>query len=173
MMLLIDARREARCDASGALVRLEDQDRGRWDRQRIAEGQSLLRECLARNHPGPYQLQAAINAVHSDACEPAQTDWRQILALYDQLMAITPSPVIALNRAVAVAELEGAEKGLRLVEELGLQRYHWWHAVRGDLLERLGNAHESAAAFREAIDLCENRREREFLEKKLAVHRRG
>jgi RNA polymerase sigma-70 factor, ECF subfamily len=174
LMLLIDSRRAARCDAQGAFVRLADQNRGLWDRAKIAEGQALVRACLMRNQPGPYQLQAAINAVHSDAQESRETDWRQILMLYDQLMALTPNPVIALNRAVAVAELEGAEKGLRLVEELGLQRYHLWHAVRGDLLGRVQRNDEAAAAFSEAITLCENQREKEFLEKRLRqVARRG
>ncbi len=167
LMLLIDARRAARADADGSFVRLADQDRSRWDRARIAEGQTLLRACLARNLPGPYQLQAAINAVHSDAREARDTDWRQILALYDQLMALTPSPVVALNRAVAVAEIEGAEKALTLVDELRLPRYHLWHAVRADLLGRLGRARQSESAYKGALTLCENAREREYLRKKL------
>jgi RNA polymerase sigma-70 factor, ECF subfamily len=167
LMLLIDARHTARVDAHGAFVRLADQDRMRWDRAGIAEGQALLRRCLARNEPGPYQLQAAINAVHSDAVTAADTDWRQILALYDQLMAITPNAVIALNRAVAVAEVEGVEKGLVLVEELRLERYHLWHAVRADLLRRSGRTKESATAYEAAIARCDNAREKEFLEKRL------
>jgi RNA polymerase sigma-70 factor (ECF subfamily) len=165
LMLLIDARREAR-SANDELVPLAEQDRGLWNRKRIAEGQALLRACLERNRPGPYQLLAAINAVHSDAREARDTDWRQILMLYDQLMALTPNPVIALNRAVAVAELEGAEKALRLVDELDLQRYHLWHAVRADLLRRVGKLGESESAYSAAISLCENAKEKEFLEKR-------
>jgi RNA polymerase sigma-70 factor (ECF subfamily) len=167
LMLMIDARRPARTDAHGALVRLAEQDRGLWDRAAIAEAQALLRECLARDRPGPYQLQAAINAVHSDAREARDTDWRQILALYDQLMTLAPSGVVALNRAIAVAELEGPEIALKLVDELGMHRYHLWHAVRADLLRRLARRAESESAYRSALSLCENRREREFLEKKL------
>jgi len=169
LMLLIDARRAARTDASGAFVRLGEQDRTRWNRELIAQGQALLRECLARDDPGPYQLQAAINAVHSDAASPEATDWRQILALYDQWMAIAPGPLVALNRAVAVAEVEGAELALRLVDELDLPRYHLLHAVRADLLRRLTRYDEAAAAYRTAIELCANMREREFLEKQLSV----
>lgn len=167
LMLLIDARRAARSDAEGAIVRLADQDRSHWNRAQIDEGQALVHACLSRNRPGPYQLQAAINAVHSDARQSQDTDWRQILMLYDQLMALTPNPVIALNRAVAVAELEGAEKGLRLVEELALERYHLWHAVRADLLARLGRHDEAECAFVAAIKRCVNQREKEFLEKRL------
>jgi len=167
LMLLIDARRATRADESGAFVRLADQDRSRWDRARIAEGQALLRACLARNHPGPYQLQAAINAVHSDARAAGDTDWRQILALYDQLMALTPTAVIALNRAVVVAEIDGPAPALRLVEELPLERYHLWHAVRGELLGRLGRGAESESAYKNALTLCGNDRDREFLGKKL------
>jgi RNA polymerase sigma-70 factor (ECF subfamily) len=167
LMLLTDARRAARIDADGAFVRLAEQDRSRWDRSRIEEGQALLRQCLARNQAGPYQLQAAINAVHSDAASAVDTDWRQILALYDQLMAIAPNPVIALNRAVVVAELAGAEKGLTLVDELRLERYHLWHAVRADLLKRMGRYREAETAYIEAISICENSREKEFLEKRL------
>jgi RNA polymerase sigma-70 factor (ECF subfamily) len=168
LMLLVDARRAARGDAGGALVPLAEQDRSRWDRGRIAEGQALLRECLARNQPGPYQLQAAINAVHCDARRSCDTDWRQILAIYDQLMALTPNPVIALNRAVAVAELEGPQMALKLVDELELRHYYLWHAVRGELLRRCGRATESESAYSSALALCENEREREFLRKKLS-----
>ncbi|MDF3019143.1 MAG: putative sigma factor, includes region 2 [Steroidobacteraceae bacterium] len=166
LMLLVDARRAARGDADGALVRLADQDRNLWDRARIEEGQSLLRACLARNRPGPYQLQAAINAVHSDAQDARVTDWRQIVTIYDQLMALTPNPVIAMNRAVAVAELEGPEKALILVDELDLDRYHLWHAVRADLLRRLGRFEEAGLSYRRAIERCENGRERAFLQKR-------
>ena len=165
LMLLIDARRDARVDDKGAFVRLAEQDRDRWNRARIEEGQEMLRLCLARNHPGPYQLQAAINAVHSDARSAAETDWQQVVALYDQLFSLTPSPVVALNRAVAVAEIEGAEKGLRLVSELDLPRYHLFHAVRADLLRRLGRNADAAAAYQAAIALCDNAREKDFLQR--------
>jgi len=170
LMLLIDARRRARTVAAGRFIRLAEQDRRLWNRLQIEEAQALLRTCLARNRPGPYQLQAAINAVHSDATEAARTDWAQILALYDQWMAIAPSPVVALNRAVAVAELQGAELALRLVEELELPRYHLWHAVRGDLLRRLGRNEDAGAAFRTAIELCSNAREREYLERQITAN---
>ena len=135
----------------------------------IEEGQALLRACLARNHPGPYQMQAAINAVHSDARDAADTDWRQILALYDQLMALAPSPVVALNRAVAVAEIDGAELALRLVDELDLSHYHLFHAVRADLLCRLGLGADAAGEYQAAIERCGNARECEFLEQQLAA----
>lgn len=166
LMLLVDARRDSRRSGTGELVPLPEQDRDRWDTGRIAEGQALLRECLRRNRPGPYQLQAAINAVHSDARDAAQTDWRQIVALYDQLMAIAPSSVVALNRAVAIAEVEGPDAALRLVEPLDLPRYHPFHAVRADLLRRAGRDADAAAAYLVAIESCANSREREFLERK-------
>jgi RNA polymerase sigma-70 factor (ECF subfamily) len=172
LMLLVDSRREARVGHDGSLIRLADQDRTRWNREKIAEGQTLLRECLVRDRPGPYQLQAAINAVHSDAAEAARTDWRQILASYDQLMALSPSPVIALNRAVAVAEVHGPDGALRLVEELDLPSYPWFHAVRADLLLRLDRRDEAARSLASAIERCANRREREFLERQLASLRR-
>jgi RNA polymerase sigma-70 factor (ECF subfamily) len=172
LMLLIDARRAARTDDGGAFVKLSDQDRSKWDRDEIAEGQSLLRHCLARHRldgsgVGPYQLQAAINAVHSDAVDAAHTDWRQILALYDQWMALAPSPVVALNRAVAVAEVEGAPQALLLIEELPLTGYHLFHAVRADLLLRAGRRTEAAAAWRAALQRCANQRERDFLQRQL------
>jgi RNA polymerase sigma-70 factor, ECF subfamily len=164
LMLLADARRAARTDPSGALVKLADQDRALWNRARIDEGQALLRICLERNRPGPYQIQAAIHAVHSDALAAHATDWPQILELYDQLMAIAPSPVVALNRAVAVAELTGADAALRILDELELADYHPYHAVRADLLRRLGRDADAAGAYQAAIARCENLREREFLE---------
>jgi len=167
LMLFIDARRAARTDADGRLVQLPRQDRGRWDGARLAEARTLLRGCLARNRPGPYQLQAAINAVHSDASDAAHTDWRQILTLYDQWMTIAPSPVVALNRAVAVAEVEGPALALRLVDELNLEHYHLWHAVRADLLRRLGRGTDAAEACRAAIGRCSNQRERALLESQL------
>ena len=164
LMLLVDARRAARTTPDGALVLLADQDRGRWDRDRIAEGQALVRRCLRRNQPGPYQVQAAINAVHSDAPDAAATDWRQILALYDQLLALAPSPVVALNRAVAVAEVEGPAAALVLVDQLDLDGYHLFHAIRADLLRRLGRDAEAALAYDEALARTQNAAERAFLE---------
>src|SRR5262249_8576281 len=136
LMLLLESRRDARTTADGAMVLLADQDRRLWDRRLIAEGQAIVRRCLIRNEPGPYQLQAAINAVHSDAPSAEATDWRQIVALYDQHLAIAPSPVVALNRAVAVAEVEGPEAALALVEGLDLDGYRLYHAIRADLLRR-------------------------------------
>jgi len=167
LMLLIDARRAARTDDSGALVKLGAQDRSRWNRGAIAEGQALLRRCLELDHPGPYQLQAAINAVHSDAADGAHTDWHQILALYDQWMAMAPNPVVALNRAIVVAEIDGAERALQLVDELQLLPYYLFHAVRADLLKRLGRVAQAADAYRRAIELCGNSREKDFLESRL------
>jgi RNA polymerase sigma-70 factor (ECF subfamily) len=163
LMLLIDARRGARVDETGAFVRLAEQDRDSWNRPQIEEGQALLRQCLERNRPGPYQIQAAINAVHSDARTVADTDWAQILALYDQLMAVAPSPVVALNRAVVVAELEGAPAALHIVDALDLPRYHLFHAVRADLLRRAGRDADAAAAYQAAIARCDNAREKDFL----------
>jgi len=164
LMLLVDARRPARTTPDGRLVLLADQDRGRWDRERIAEGQAIVRRCLRRNQPGPYQLQAAVNAVHSDAPAAAATDWRQILALYDQLLALTPTPVVALNRAVAVAEVEGPEAALALVDGLDLDGYHLFHAIRADLLRRLGRDGEAAVAYDAAIARAQNAAELAFLE---------
>ena len=138
LMLLTESRRAARTTADGALVLLADQDRTRWDRALIAEGQALVRRCLRRDQPGPYQIQAAINAVHSDAPVAAATDWGQIMRLYDQLLAVAPSPVVALNRAVAVAEVDGPAAALALVDGLDLDGYYLFHAIRADLLRRLG-----------------------------------
>ena len=166
LMLLIDARRDARTDAAGALVPLAEQDRRRWDRGRIAEGQELVRGCLRRNQPGPYQIQAAINAVHSDAPDAAATSWPQIVRLYDQLMAQVPGPVVALHRAVAVAEVEGPGAGLRLVDDLDLGSYHLFHAIRADLLRRLGRPAEAEQAYRAAIAGAQNTAERDFLERR-------
>jgi RNA polymerase sigma-70 factor, ECF subfamily len=166
LMLLVDARRAARTGPDGDLVLLADQDRGRWDRDRIAEGQAIVRRCLRRNQPGPYQLQAAINAVHSDAPTAAATDWRQILALYDQLLALAPSPVVALNRAVAVAEVEGPEAALALVDGLDLDGYRLFHAIRADLLRRLGRDAEAVLAYEAAIARTGNATERAFLERR-------
>jgi RNA polymerase sigma-70 factor, ECF subfamily len=166
LMLLVSSRRDARTGAGGELVLLADQDRGRWDRDQIAEGQAIVRRCLRRGRPGPYQLQAAVNAVHSDAPTAAATDWRQILALYDQLLALAPSPVVALNRAVAVAEVEGPEAALALVDGLDLDGYRLFHAIRADLLRRLGRDAEAAAAYEAAIARSGNATERAFLERR-------
>lgn len=166
LMLLTESRRPAR-DSNGGLVLLADQDRRLWDRALIAEGQKLLRQCLRRNRPGPYQLQAAINAVHSDASDAAATDWPQILRLYDQLLGVAPGPVVALNRAVALAELEGPEPALDLVDALGLENYYLSHAVRADFLGRLGRRAEAAAAYRSALTLVRNDADKAFLEARL------
>ncbi|WP_211754385.1 RNA polymerase sigma factor [Nocardioides gansuensis] len=165
LMLLTDARRDTRV-AGGELVTLPDQDRGRWDRELIAEGHALVRECLARNRPGHYQLLAAINAVHTDAPEAAATDWSQIAQLYDQLYAVSPTPVVALNRAVAVAELDGPEVALALVDRLDLSSYHAWHATRADLLRRLGRSEEAKAAYDAAIAATDNPAERAWLSRR-------
>jgi RNA polymerase sigma-70 factor, ECF subfamily len=168
LMLLTGSRRPARTAAGGALVRLADQDRSVWDRELIAEGQALVRRCLRRNQPGPYQIQAAINAVHSDAPTAASTDWRQIVALYDQLMALAPSPVVALHRAVAVAEVTGPQAGLNLVDALDLDGHHLFHAIRGDLLRRLGRSSEADAAYQAALTRTSNAVERAFLADRLS-----
>ncbi|MFF0183791.1 RNA polymerase sigma factor [Streptomyces sp. NPDC005244] len=165
LMLLIEARRPARTSADGALVLLADQNRSRWDRDLIAEGQDLVRRCLRRNRPGPYQIQAAVNAVHSDAPTAAATDWDQIRLLYDQLMALAPSPVVALNRAVAVAETEGPGTALALVENLDLADYPAFHAVRADLLRRLGRTGEAVEAYDAAVALTGSAPERAHLER--------
>ena len=166
LMLLVESRRETRTTPTGDLVRLADQDRTRWNRELIAEGQAIVRACLRRNQPGAYQIQAAIQAVHSEAPDIEKTDWRQILALYDQLMAMAPSPIVELNRAVAVAEVESAEAALALVDELTLDRSHVFHAVRADLLERLGRKDEATAAYDAAISRTDNASERAFLERR-------
>jgi RNA polymerase sigma-70 factor, ECF subfamily len=166
LMLLVESRRAARTTPGGDLVLLADQDRGRWDAGLVAEGQAIVRRCLRRNQPGPYQVQAAINAVHSDAPTAAATDWDQILALYDQLLTIAPGPVVALNRAVAVAEVEGPEAALALVDGLELDGYHLFHAIRADLLRRLGRDTEAAAAYEAAIARAGNAPERAFLERR-------
>jgi RNA polymerase sigma-70 factor (ECF subfamily) len=163
LMLLTEARRPARTDSLGNLVLLADQDRGRWDRGLIAEGQALVRRCLREGRPGLYQVQAAISAVHSDAQTAAATDWGQILALYDQLMAIAPTPVAALNRAVAVAETQGPQAALTLVETLDLDGYHVYHAIRAALLRRLGRDAEAAGAYDQAAARTGNAAEQAYL----------
>ena len=162
LMLLIDARRDSRV-VGGDLILLSEQDRTLWDEPKMDEGRALMRICLNRNRPGTYQLQAAINAVHCDAPSAARTDWRQILELYDQLMSIAPSAVVALNRAVAVAEVNGVVHALQLVDEIDLPKYHLYHAVRADLLRRIGRTADAASAYRLALDNCDNKMERDFL----------
>jgi RNA polymerase sigma-70 factor (ECF subfamily) len=168
LMLLTDARRAARAGADGELVLLADQDRARWDRDLIASGHALVRQCLRRGRPGPYQLQAAINAVHADAATAQDTDWGQILQLYDQLLALTPTPVVALNRAVALAEVRGPAAALVVVDGLDLGGYRVFHAVRADLLRRLDRSPEAAEAYGAAIALTENAAERAFLTRRRA-----
>jgi RNA polymerase sigma-70 factor (ECF subfamily) len=163
LMLLIAARRPARTTVVGALVPLAAQDRSRWDRALIVEGQSIVRSLVRRDQPGPYQLQASINAVHSAATSVADTDWPAILRMYDRLMAIAPTPVVALNRAVAVAEVADPAAALALVDGLGLDGYYLFHAIRADLLRRLGRTAEAAGAYRRAAELTGNQAERDYL----------
>jgi RNA polymerase sigma-70 factor (ECF subfamily) len=167
LMLLLESRRASRTGPHGDLVLLSDQDRGLWDLALIAEGQAIVRQCLRRNQPGPYQIQAAINAVHSDAPLASATDWRQILQLYDQLLALAPSPVVALNRAVAVAEVEGPDAALGLLDGLDLEDYRLLHAIRADLLRRLGRRADAARAYEAAIARADNASERRFLQSRL------
>ncbi|MFJ4925467.1 RNA polymerase sigma factor [Streptomyces sp. NPDC088736] len=169
LMLLVESRRPARTAPDGALIPLPDQDRSRWDRELIAEGQDLVRRCLRRGRPGPYQIQAAVNAVHSDAPTAADTDWSQILRLYDQLTELAPSPVVALNRAVAVAETEGPGPALALVDALDLGGYPAFHAVRADLLRRLGRTAEAVRAYEAAVALSTSPAERAHLERSRAA----
>ncbi len=163
LVLLIDARRAARTERGGDLVLLADQDRRLWDRDRIAEGHALVRRCLRRNRPGPFQIQAAINAVHADASTVQETDWRQIVALYDQLLEFVSTPVVAMNRAIAIAELQGPRDGLELIEQLQLQDYALYHATRANLLARCGRQEEARAAYNTARRLTTNDAELRFL----------
>jgi RNA polymerase sigma-70 factor (ECF subfamily) len=174
LMLLQDSRRDARVDAAGNLVILEEQDRSRWDRVEIEEGTRLVEAALRRRRLGPYQLQAAIAAVHANAASSADTDWREIAALYSELAAISPSAVVALNHAVAIAMSEGLEAGLARIDALAaseggrLRDYHLHHAARADLLRRLGRRAEAATAYREALRLATNAVERAYLSRRLA-----
>ena len=163
LLLLTESRRASRLGPDGSLVLLAEQDRSRWDRAAIDEGHAIVRGCLKRNTPGPYQLQAAISAVHADAASAEATDWLQIVALYDQLLEMAPTPVVALNRAVAVAEVHGQAAGLALVDQLDLDTYHLFHATRADLLWRLGRLSEAETAYARAAALAPTRAEREFL----------
>jgi RNA polymerase sigma-70 factor, ECF subfamily len=172
LMLLVESRRPARVGVDGQLVPLADQNRRAWNYALIAEGQAIVRQCLQRNQPGPYQIQAAINAVHSDAPTAAETDWRQILQLYDQLLTVMPGPVAALNRAVAVGEVQGPGAALGLVDALDidryqLNRYHLFHAIRADFLRRLGRTAEAATEYEAAIACTQNVMERDFLQRRL------
>ena len=172
LMLLHDSRRRARVDSDGALVTLEDQDRSLWDRDQIEEGLALVDEALRIGRVGTYQLQAAIVALHAEARNPAETDWAQIAALYDELARLAPTPIVLLNGAVAIGMSEGAGRGLTLIEELGasgaLDRYHLFHAARADMLRRLGRQGAAAEAYRRAFELTANGAERNFLERRLA-----
>jgi len=164
LMLLIEARRAARVSAGGELVTLGEQDRGAWDRELIAEGHALVRARLASGQaPGRYQILAAINAVHTDARDARDTDWSQILALYDLLVRLDPTPIVRLNRAIAVAELDGPEVALAELDGLPLEDYHAFHAARADLLRRLGRSEESRAAYDRAIELAGNSAETAYL----------
>ncbi len=168
LMLLAESRRPARVDAYGRLVRLPDQDRSLWNQPLIEEGQAIVRALVRRNLPGPYQVQAAIAAVHSDARSAADTDWGQVVALYDQLLTLTPSPVVSLNRAVAVAERSGPGPALELIEGLAadLDGYYLFHAALAELLVRLGRADEALAAYDRAVPLTSNEAEHKLLEER-------
>jgi RNA polymerase sigma-70 factor (ECF subfamily) len=174
LMLLTASRRPARIDSNGDIVRLSDQDRALWDRDLIVEGQSIVRQCLRRNQPGPYQIQAAIAAVHSDAASAADTDWAQVVALYDLLYSLAPTPIVALNRAIAKAEVSGPEAALDEIDALPLQNYYLFHATRADLLKRLQRDDESALAYDAAIELTSNPAEHRLLERQrdTVQHRR-
>ncbi|MFE7802386.1 RNA polymerase sigma factor [Nocardia sp. NPDC057440] len=169
LMLLTESRRGARTTPDGALIPLPEQDRTRWNRTLIAEGHAIVRECLRRNQPGPYQIQAAINAVHTDAADAAATDWQQILRLYDQLVAMAPNPVVLLNRAVAVAEVEGPRTALALLDDIDLANHYLFHAIRADLLRRLGRIAEALAAYDRAIARTDNLAEQAFLRSRRAA----
>jgi RNA polymerase sigma-70 factor (ECF subfamily) len=163
LLLLTDSRRSTRTGADGSLVPLGEQSRSRWDKALIEEGQALVQACLRRNRPGVYQLQATINAVHADAFSMEETDWVRILGLYDQLHSIAPTTVVAMNRAIAVAEVQGPAAALALVDELALDNYYSYHATRADLLVRLGRDREAAVAYERAASLAPSDAERDFL----------
>ena len=169
LCLLTESRRPARTSSDGSLVRLADQDRSQWNRDLIAEGHALVRACLRQNMPGPYQIQAAIAAVHTDAATADSTQWSQIVALYDQLLAYMPTPIVALNRAIAVAELDGPAAALPIVDELDLDTNHLYHATRADLLERLGRDAEALDAYDRALALVTNSAEQRHLERRRQV----
>jgi RNA polymerase sigma-70 factor, ECF subfamily len=166
LMLLTHSRRDTRTTPDGELLLLAEQDRSRWDHRLIAEGQAVVRQSLRRNEPGPYQIQAAISAVHSDAQTVAATDWDQIIQLYDQLLLFAPGPLVSLNRAVAVAELDGPATALALLDDLDVDGYYLFHAIRADLLRRLGRVAEAEQAYGAAIARAENASERAFLQRR-------
>jgi RNA polymerase sigma-70 factor (ECF subfamily) len=168
LLLLTESRRAARTTADGAIVLLPDQDRAQWDRDLVNEGQAIVRQCLRRNMPGPYQIQAAINAVHSDAATAAGTDWSQVLALYDQLFTFTPNAIVALNRAVALAEVEGPAPALAIVDTLDrdLDGYHLFHSTRAELLVRLKRYDDARCAYDRALTLANNAAEHAHIERK-------
>jgi RNA polymerase sigma-70 factor (ECF subfamily) len=172
LMLLHDSRRAARVDGQGEIVLQDDQDRSRWDRDEISEGLDLLENALAQRRPGPYQIQAAISALHAQAKTAADTDWPQIAALYGELERLAPSPVVALNRAVAIGMAQGPLAGLMVLDQLRLEsaldEYHWFHAARADLLRRAGYHAEAQAAYARALVLCQNQAERRFLTRRVA-----
>ncbi len=170
LLLLSESRRPARTASDGSMVLLADQDRNRWDRTLIDEGQTLVKACLRRNRPGPFQIQAAIAAVHSDSADADDTDWGQILQLYDMLMVQAPTPVVALNRAVAVAEVDGEPDALSLLDDMDLDRYHLYHATRAELLRRMGEVDAADDAYGEALALVSNEVERRFLEERRRVN---
>jgi RNA polymerase sigma-70 factor (ECF subfamily) len=167
LMLLHDSRRDARMNQQGKLVTLEEQDRSLWDKERIREGIALLNRALRMRKAGPYQLQAAISAIHAEASSPSETDWHEIAAIYQELLRLTPSPIVALNHAVAVAMSEGLERGLAQIDQVGvsgrLEDYHLFHAARADILRRLGRKSESAEAYAAALKLVTNKVEQEYL----------
>jgi RNA polymerase sigma-70 factor (ECF subfamily) len=168
LMLLHDSRRETRLNASGDLVLLDEQDRTRWDRVKIDEGMAVLDEALALGEPGPYQVQAAISALHAEAATPDATDWPQIAALYDTLVTMVPSPVVEVNRAVAVAMAQGPSAGLALLDRIkGVEPYYPYHAAHADLLRRINQREAAAHAYQRALDLCQNSAERAYLQRRL------
>jgi RNA polymerase sigma-70 factor (ECF subfamily) len=163
LLLLTESRRTARTGADGSVVLLADQDRSRWDQGLAHEGRTLVAACIRRGLPGPYQLQASIGAVHSEAASASDTDWVQILRIYDQLVVMAPTPIVALNRAVALAEVEGPAVALAAIDDLELDQYHLWHATRADLVVRLGRYDEAVLAYDRALELATNAAERRFL----------
>jgi RNA polymerase sigma-70 factor (ECF subfamily) len=169
LLVLTESRAAARLTTDKRWIRLADQDRSLWDGALIVEGQAIVRECLKRNQPGPYQIQAAIAAVHSQAPTVDDTDWNQVLALYDQLYSMTPNPIVALNRAIAFAEVAGPSRALEIIDELDLHSYYLWHASRGDLLQRLGQHDEATKSFQLALSLTENPAEQQLLHERMAT----
>lgn len=163
LLILTEARRPARTASDGSMILLADQDRSLWHHELIAEGHALVKACLRRNRPGPYQIQAAIAAVHADAASAAATDWAQIVQLYEQLLVFQPSPIVELNRAIALAERDGPLAGLEIINQLDLDRYHLFHATRGKLLERLQRYEEAVAAYQQALTLTDNQAEETLL----------